>query len=80
VRKIPQSLLNKGMDGLHVHFRRFEDQKNVEIETRFLGRPPYSLVTIHSRICHTLTLLNIHVLSVCVAFFEQEQFKGHAIQ
>jgi hypothetical protein len=79
VRKIPQSLLNKGMDGLHMHSRRFEDQKNLEIEPSFLGRPPHSLVTIHSTICYILTLLNIHVLPACVAFFEQKQFKGHAV-
>ena len=79
MRKIPQSLLNKGIDELHIHSRSFEDQKNLEIEPRFLGPPPHSLFTIHSTICYTLTLLNTRVLPACVAFFEQERFKGHAI-
>jgi hypothetical protein len=80
VIKIPHSHLNKGMYRLHnIHSGRFEDQKNLEIEPRFLCRPPHGLVTIHSTICYTLTLLNIHVLLACVAFFEQEQFKGQPV-
>jgi hypothetical protein len=67
------------MDGLHIHSPRFEDQKNLEIEPRFFGRPPHNLFTIHSTICYPLTPLNSHVLPAFVAFFEQEQFKGHAI-
>jgi len=67
------------MDGLHIHSRHFEDQKNSEIEPRFLGSPPHRLVTVHATVCYTLTFLNIHVWPACAAFFEQEQFKGQAV-
>ena len=76
---IPQSLFNKGINGFHIRFRRFEDKKNLEIEPRFLVRPSRSLVTTHSTICYSLTFLNIHVLLACVALFEQEQFKGQVV-
>jgi hypothetical protein len=42
------------MDGFHIRSGRFEDQKNLDMEPRFLDRPHHSLVTIHFGLCYTL--------------------------
>jgi hypothetical protein len=67
--KIPQYLSNKMVEGLRIRSGRFEDQKNLEIEPRFLGIPAHSLVTVPSTLFYTETVLNIHVSPAFVGIF-----------